>query len=273
MKKVVFYLSIVSLFALLTGFSFSRKDSRESIDIPVLMYHDIIKSPRRHGEYGISPDALEKDLQFLRDNGYTTIVTQDLINYVHRGRKLPYKPVMLTFDDGHYNNVYYAEPLLAQYGMRAAIFINGEFCEQSTRENAVDPNYSYVLWDEICAMQQRGIWDIQSHSWGLHHNKGRRGATRKRNESPEAYQALIAEDCRRIGDAIEVLTGRQPVAFAYPFGFADRESEAALRQNGIQVTLQSHQGMANIRRGDPASLSLIKRYLRSHHKSAEKLLG
>ena len=273
MKKAL-SLSLLSLFCLSTMAFWQPNDSRDSIDIPVLMYHNIKQNPRQHGEYCISPDALESDLKFLQDNDYTTIVAQDVINYVLKGRKLPEKPVILTFDDGHYNNVHYAEPLLKKYDMRAVIFVNGEFCEKSTRENAIDPNYSYVLWDEICAMHKRGVWDVQSHSWGLHHNRsGRRGATRKRSESLDCYHSMLAEDCEKISSAIEALTGRKPVAFAYPFGAADRESEAALRENGIQVTFQSYQGTANFRKDDPASLSLVKRYLRSHRKSAEKLLG
>jgi len=270
MRKFCLLLTIATLFIFFSGLR--RQDRRDSIDIPVLMYHNIVKDPHRHGTYCISPDALAKDLRYLHDNGYTTIVIRDLLNYVQKGYKLPDNPVMLTFDDGHYNNVYYAEPLLKEYDMRAVIFINGEFCEKSALENAVDPNYSYVLWGEISDMHERGIWDIQSHSWGFHSNGKRRGATRKRGETLDAYNTVVAEDCQKISDAIKTTTGCKPLAFAYPYGFADCESEAALRENGIEVTFQSYQGTANFRRGDETSLSLVKRHLRSNQKCAEDLL-
>jgi len=273
MKKSVMILLVVFLISFGVSSSAAETDSRDSIEIPVFMYHDVLENPRRWGEYCISPAAFEADLQYFKDNGYSTIVAQDLIDYVKHGKPLPEKPVVLTFDDGYYNNVYYAEPLLAKYNMQAIIFVNGQFCEQSTVENAVNPNYSYVLWDELREMHKRGVWDVQSHSWGLHsYTKGRNGATRRRGETEEEYSKMMADDCARISAAIELFTGRKPVAFAYPYGSANRESEQQLRANGIGITFQSYQRMATFRQGDAASLSLVTRFLRSDKKSAEMWL-
>jgi peptidoglycan/xylan/chitin deacetylase (PgdA/CDA1 family) len=181
---------------------------------------------------------------------------------------------VLTFDDGYYNNVLYAEPLLTKYGMRAIIFICGEFSEQSTQENAVNANYSYVMWDEIAAMKQRGVWDIQSHSWGLHHNRnGRGGVTKRRGEPLDDYRRLMMTDCDHIGDKLVEVTGVKPTAFAYPLGCTDDASEQCLRDWGIKITFGSHQKTACFRKGDTDSLKQVKRYLRTNRCSAEALLG
>ena len=51
-------------------------------------------------------------LKYIKENGYTTVVMADVIQYVQDGKPLPPKPVMLTFDDGNYNNYVYAYPLM-----------------------------------------------------------------------------------------------------------------------------------------------------------------
>ena len=63
------------------------------------MYHSILKDPQRTGDYVISPEQLEKDLIYLQNHGYTTVLLADLIAYVHEGTPLPDKPIVLTFDD------------------------------------------------------------------------------------------------------------------------------------------------------------------------------
>ena len=78
----------------------------EAVDIPIVMYHSVLKDEKYHGKYVISPAELENDILYLKEQGYTTIFMEDLINYT-KGGELPEKPIMLTFDDGYYNNYLY----------------------------------------------------------------------------------------------------------------------------------------------------------------------
>ena len=65
----------------------SAKVQTEEIELPIIMYHSMLKDGS--GKYIISPDTFEEDLQYLKDNGYTTIHMQDLLNYVNKGTALP----------------------------------------------------------------------------------------------------------------------------------------------------------------------------------------
>ena len=102
----------------------------EEIILPIIMYHSLLKDEKYQGKYVLSPDLFESDLKYLEQNGYTTIVIQDLIDYFDKGTPLPEKPIMLTFDDGYYNNYLYAYPLLKKYNSKAVISINGFYTEK-----------------------------------------------------------------------------------------------------------------------------------------------
>ena len=95
----------------------------DSVRVPILMYHSILKDSARQGKYVISPAVLAADLDALQVKGYTAITVSDLLAYVQDGADLPEKPVMITFDDGYYNNYIYAYPLLKQRGMKAVVSI------------------------------------------------------------------------------------------------------------------------------------------------------
>ena len=77
----------------------------DSVRVPILMYHSILRdSARQGGKYVISPAVLAADLDALQEKGYTAVTVSDLLAYVQDGADLPEKPVMITFDDGYYNN-------------------------------------------------------------------------------------------------------------------------------------------------------------------------
>jgi peptidoglycan/xylan/chitin deacetylase (PgdA/CDA1 family) len=175
--------------------------------------------------------------------------------------------VFLTFDDGHYNNLHYADPLLKKYGFTAAVFVVGEFIDLSEKEGCQNPNYSYSSRQTLEQMAGEGVWEIESHSYNLHHNKkGREGVKRKQGEGDETYYNLLREDFAKIGKLIEGVSGRHPRAFAYPLGAMSNEAEAVLREMGYKITLSCSLGVAEIRAGDPETLYKMKRVLRPSGK-------
>ena len=86
----------------------------EGIELPIVMYHHILKDQSRLNKYTISPDEFRRDMQYLQDNGYTPVLMQDLLLFVQEGVPLPDKPVMITFDDGYESFHEYAYPILIQ---------------------------------------------------------------------------------------------------------------------------------------------------------------
>lgn len=243
----------------------------ESVPLPVFMYHRLLKNPTSNDIYTISPDAFEKDLIYLRDNGFTTVGTQELLDYAERGVPLPKKPVVLTFDDGYFNNVYYAEPLLQKYGMKAMMFVVGRYSDQSSMDNIENPNYSYIRWGRMECLPDN--IEIQNHTWDMHRSgKNRKGIKRKSGESREDYESALTEDLKKLNDKVEQHTGKAPVAFAVPFGAEEEWSEDVLISVGIKMCFCSRHGVSKVKSGNADSLRMLKRMVRSPEKNVAYLL-
>ena len=242
----------------------ARGGAGEAIPLPVVMYHSVNSRESRAGDYVITPEALREDLLWLREEGYETVVVQDLLDYVDRGDPLPEKPVMLTFDDGYYNNYLHLFPLLREFGMKAVISpIVGE-TDRYTENGEVSENYTHLTWEEIREMMDSGLVEFQNHSYALHKLSGqgeRTGISKNPGESAESYRAAIREDIARAQERFAEMTGWTPTAFTYPFGAVSEDSYPVLEELGFRATLDA-QGRLFLLTRDPACLRRIPRFNR-----------
>ncbi len=233
----------------------------DGVRLPVIMYHSMLKEQKRLGKYVVSPDTFESDLRYLQTNGYRTVTVQDVIDYVHTQKPLPEKPVMLTFDDGYYNNYTYAYPLAKKYGAKLVIAPIGYYTDLFSRQDADHPNYSHLTWEEISEMMSSGLVEFQNHSYNLHGTCGRLGAQKRRWESTAAYAALLRSDVGKMQMEMKENTGYLPIAFVYPYGASSKESDSILKQMGFQATFLCTEKI-NIITKDPECLYSLGRFLR-----------
>ena len=242
--------------------------------VPVIMYHSVLKDKNRSSRYTITPDALRADLEFLRENGYTTIVAQDLIDFVYSGKPLPLRPIILTFDDGHFNNFHYAKPLLEEFGMRAVVSVVGDFSQESSRLDEQNPNYSYLTWQNIKDAAEIKIFEIQNHTYSLHYNNGKGiGISKRKGESTQAYRDRVSRDLTRLQQKIYAETGVMPSVFTYPFGVMPKDSLDLIKDLGFFASFSSETGINTINRGDPECLYKLKRMVRSDKTPLKSLLA
>lgn len=233
----------------------------EAVFVPVVMYHSLLKDPARANSYTVSPQTFENDLRYLMDEGYETVVVQDLIDYVRHGTALPEKPVMITFDDGHLNTLTYGLPILQKYEARAVVSVVGAYVERAVEENDPNPLYAYVTWDDLKQMAASGFFEIQNHSYDLHKHKGSHGAVRKEGEVLNTYQQRLTSDVLKMQQALFDMANITATAFTYPYGLIDKEGEQVLRELGFAATLTCVERPNYITRS-PESLYLLGRYNR-----------
>ena len=270
------FLSLILALGIIAGPSARQaaaapEDGGDRVKLPVFMYHRLLRHPSTSDQYTISPEAFECDLKYLSENGYTAVGTRELLDYAELGVSLPSKPVMITFDDGHFNNLHYAEPLLEKYGMKAVIFVVGRYSDLSSRDGIENPNYSYIRWERMENLSS--VIEIQNHTWDMHRlNGGRRGIKRRPGESREDYERALRADLGKLNAEIERRTGRAPAAFALPFGAEEEWAYPVLEESGLKICFCSREGIAVIRRGRPESLRNVRRILRRPGRTAEGLL-
>ena len=80
---------------------------------PILEYH-MVKDDAKPDEvrYAVPPAAFAAQLDYLAQEGYTTITPQDYARARKGKQELPAKPVILSFDDGYEDNWRVVLPML-----------------------------------------------------------------------------------------------------------------------------------------------------------------
>ena len=244
--------------------------TEKGVQLPILMYHSILKDSARQGKYVISPAVLADDLDALQQRGYETVTVSNLLAYVQGGAPLPEKPVMITFDDGYYNNYVYAYPLLQQRGMRAVVSIIGSQTALYTQEGTENAYWSHLRLDRLQEMQD--VFEVQNHSWNLHEYGERRGCLRMRGEAEASYESLLREDTEQTQQLIIEAGLPAPQCYTYPFGACSEESERILQDMGFLCTLGCEERVNLVTR-DAGCLYEMGRFNRAAGESTESYLS
>src|SRR5208282_1784242 len=106
---------------LLSFFRFLRRHS-----VLVAIYHDVLPAgfPEGNPLFGmtVSVEEFAWQVRYFKKH-YNPISFQQFSDWYFRGHALPLRPVLITFDDGHANNLRFALPVLQQEQMTAVCFV------------------------------------------------------------------------------------------------------------------------------------------------------
>lgn len=253
--------------AVLSALTMPLGTGRETARVPVVMYHSV--SRLGACDYIVTPQNIERDFEFLSERGYKTVSVADLINYADGKCELPKRSVVLTFDDGFYNNLHFVLPLLEKFDFCATVNVVGSFTEGEKGLQKRSSVYSYLSEEEIGALKKSGRVEIGNHSYDMHRVGARKGAGRKRGESDADYKAKLVADAEKCAEIIGRATGQRPIVYAYPYGCRSDFSDSVLAECGYNALLTCEEGINEIAAGQNKPLK-IKRYNRASKASSEK---
>lgn len=222
--------------------------------VSVIMYHNFVseedvKAGVEFDEYSIKPEDFEEDLLWLKNNGYVTITSDDLLRHLEGKKSLPQKAVIISIDDGSWGVYTNAYPLLKKYNMKADFNIIGANIDKAwenldsggTRSGESAP---YCTWEELAQMLDSGKINICSHTYGLHvYDKEKRiGMSMMEGETPEDFADIVKKDYNLSVSCIEGWTGKKPETVAYPYSKRSAESDKLVLENTGYKILMAGEG-------------------------------
>lgn len=130
------------------------------------------------------PSLFNKQMQYLYENNYKTITTDDLHNFILYSKNIPQKCIMLTFDDCRASVWTTVYPILKKYNFKGVSYLN-PYCISQTNGNAkraqwnmnMDDNCKdqcievdksenpFSSWEEILQMHNSKVIDFQGHAY------------------------------------------------------------------------------------------------------------
>jgi peptidoglycan/xylan/chitin deacetylase (PgdA/CDA1 family) len=204
--------------------------------IPILYYHRVEAPPPDYPtwskarqaafiEYDAVPTAFGAQLDWLFDQGYTTILPRDLAAHWDQGVPLPARPVILTFDDGWHDWVSTVLPMLQARGMVAEFYL--------TLAAIADHNIS---WSEVQTLAGAGE-GIGAHD--VHHVQLAELGQGRPDASPASMWAEVEGARQTIGQHI----GTYPDSMAYVGGGFSPLLEKLVQQAGYTTARSIRRGI------------------------------
>lgn len=168
--------------------------------IPVIVYHRIENIADSSTKVSIT--NFTEQMQFLHDNGFTSITAQNYLDWKNGLFDMPEKPVMITFDDG-WKSVYNAAyPIMKSYGFVGTVFIVTRYM------GFTNPYSNYMNWTNLRELKGEG-WGMESHSI-THSNMLNLNEQDFRNELDGSKQQIIQN------------LDTTPTSFVFPFHLTDQ---------------------------------------------------
>ena len=113
--------------------------------LPILCYHGVSLRDEHewHRELFVTPAFLRRRFEILRERGYTVLALEEGVRRL-RTNTLPHRSVVLTFDDGFYNFLAAAVPVLEEFGYAATNYVSTYYCVR--QRPLLNLTIRYVVW-------------------------------------------------------------------------------------------------------------------------------
>jgi peptidoglycan/xylan/chitin deacetylase (PgdA/CDA1 family) len=213
-----------------------------NVGVPILMYHNV-DSTTPTGNW-VTTANFTQQMDYLNNNGYTTITGKELFDYIFKGIALPIKPVWITIDDAYQNIYENAYPVLQARNQRASIFVPTQVLGQmNVWDLCCEPQHPHMSWEMVRRMTGSNIAD-DGHTRGHVHLTALNWS---------AQQGEIWGTSRDLMDN----TGRPSTTFSYPYGEYGDATVWLAAHSGFRGAVTTRSGKAYTDLADVYTLNRI----------------
>ena len=198
--------------------------------IPVLMYHSIAdEGPAELGQWRMSPKKLAEQMDYLKENGFYSVNSADILAVLRGEKQLPGKPVMLSFDDGYSNFFDCAWPIIKKRGFTAEVFLVTDYVGGHAEWDSRFGSPAKLMdWKTIRELQGQGV------TFGSHLASHRR--------ADELTVDEMIEESTRSRSTLEAQLQTRINSVAMPFGVWDQRLLKVFAETGYEIGLTTVDG-------------------------------
>ncbi len=195
----------------------------KSFKAPILVYHyvEYVQDEKDtiRKSLNIVPSVFTAQVETLKNAGYTFITPKEIAEILDGRKKLPQKPIVLSFDDGYrdfYTDVF---PILKKYNIKSIIYVVSGFLDK--------PNY--LLIEQLKEIAESGLVEIGAHTVNHAVLKG----------IPLEMAKYEIEESKK---QLENLLNISVVSFAYPHGQFDNQVINLIKDAGFRSAVTTTHG-------------------------------
>jgi len=199
--------------------------------VMVLCFHNI-EDKSGMKALTITVAEFERELNAIKDKGFTVIPMQDFLAWRRSEKNIPAKSCVITIDDGWVSGYTIAWPILKKMGYPFTMFVY---------INYIGTGGKSISWDQLAEMRDAGV-DIQCHTY--YHGNLRAPGTGVDAKT----KAAIMKEVQTVGkdgymrkeiiESKKILEDRLGIkvnALAYPFGNYNAEARALVKEAGYEA--------------------------------------
>jgi peptidoglycan/xylan/chitin deacetylase (PgdA/CDA1 family) len=192
--------------------------------VPILLYHyvEYVRDPKDtiRMSLNINPYIFEEQVKALSDAHYTFMTVKELGEVMDEKKELPKNPVILTFDDGHWDLDTQVLPILKKYHAKATAYIISGFINGS----------DFLSKAQLLEVIDSGLVEIGAHT--AHH------ISLKGNSL-----SLVKSEINDSKMMLEKEYHIQVVSFAYPNGAFDLPAAQVVKDDGFSTAVSTVPGI------------------------------
>lgn len=235
----------LAVLVFLSFYAFSLPSQASDRRLRILCYHEIGISDGT--PYALDRKTFVEQISYLKSHGFHFISAEDLFKALSGKKKLPEKPVLLTFDDAYKSFYEFVFPLLKRLKIPAVLGVVVSWIEKGP-----PPGFPYPLmnWKEIKEVARSPWVEVASHSYALHRwitytpqgNVFSAVAVRryfpeeKRYENLKEYLERVEYDLKKSLTLLWRHTGYRPRILVWPYGRFNRLAQTKALESGFELS-------------------------------------